>query len=552
MTLEEFNSLINGTENERNEFKAARSQFSFDNLCEYCIAIANERGGKLILGVTDAQPRVVCGTNAFPNLETLKPQILNRIRLRIEACELEHPQGRVLVFDIPSRPDGVPLELNGRYLMRSGESLVGMTQGQIRLIHDETGPDFSAELCPEATLDSLDPDAVELFRKRWHARTGNDAILNATHHQLLENAELLVDGQVTYAALILLGTSRALGRLLANSEVIYEYRGTDSQIEHSFRSEHREGFLLFHDRLWNQISVRNEVTSIREGLFRRDIQAFDEDAVREAILNAICHRDYRLGNSVFIRQTPKSLEIVSPGGFPPGISPANIVRRQAPRNRRLAEACAKCGLVERSGQGMDRIYMWSLRAGRGRPDFSGSDNYQVALTMRADGMDPRFLGLLDVATERKIDLNLEDLLILDSLRLGEHLPAEDVSRAHWLERLGLVERAGRGGSRRFILSRALFVAIGERAAYTRARGLDRETKKALLFQHVQHNARWGANLAEFCQVLPELMERQVRELVYELRSEGRMHAVGRGKSSRWFPGRPTEQGEEVDNETPGN
>lgn len=60
MTLEEFNSLINGTENERNEFKAARSQFSFDNLCEYCIAIANERGGKLILGVTDARPACKC------------------------------------------------------------------------------------------------------------------------------------------------------------------------------------------------------------------------------------------------------------------------------------------------------------------------------------------------------------------------------------------------------------------------------------------------------------------------------------------------------------
>ena len=94
--------------------------------------------------------------------------------------------------------------------------------------------------------------------------------------------------------------------------------------------------------------------------------------MREALLNAVAHRDYRLGGSVFVRQFSRRLEIVSHGGFPPGITPENILDQQNPRNRRLAEVLGKCGLIERSGQGMNLMVKTIIRHSKPLPDFAGS------------------------------------------------------------------------------------------------------------------------------------------------------------------------------------
>jgi ATP-dependent DNA helicase RecG len=91
--------------------------------------------------------------------------------------------------------------------------------------------------------------------------------------------------------------------------------------------------------------------------------------VREALLNAVAHRDYRLGGSVFVRQYARRLELVSPGGFPPGITTENIVDQQNPRNRRLAEALAQGGLIERSGQGMNLMVERAIRQSKALPSF---------------------------------------------------------------------------------------------------------------------------------------------------------------------------------------
>ncbi len=230
--------------------------------------------------------------------------------------------------------------------------------------------------------------------------------------------------------------------------------------------------------------MRNDVKSVRDGLFRRDIPAFNEDAVREAILNAICHRDYWLGGSVFVRQYPARLEIVSPGGFPPGVTPENVLKRQSPRNRRLAEACGRCGLVERSGQGMDRIYDSALREGKARPQFTGTDDFQVALTMRGEVIDPRFLRLLDVAQQHGIVLNLDHLIVLDHIRHGAAPTPDMEDCVRHLVQIGLIERVGTGRASKLILSRGMYLTLGEPGTYTRYVGLDRETNKQLIIKHM--------------------------------------------------------------------
>ena len=143
----------------------------------------------------------------------------------------------------------------------------------------------------------------------------------------------------------------------------------------------------------------------------------NESVVREAVLNAIAHREYRFPGSAFVRQFPRRLEVVSPGGFPAGITASNLLWRQLPRNRRIAEACAKCGLVERSGQGANRMFEESIKEGKPQPSFVGTDEYQVSLTLLGEVQNPDFLRFFEkLGKERLPSFTTEDLLILDAIQ----------------------------------------------------------------------------------------------------------------------------------------
>ena len=131
------------TEDRRLEFKEARNQYGFGKLCEYCVAIANEEGGYLLLGISDRPPRPVGGTRAFQNPVKTEGQLFQKLGFRVEVEAVSHPEGRVLVFHIPSRPPGEAYHLDGKYLMRVGESLVAMTGDQLRRIFAEERPDWN-------------------------------------------------------------------------------------------------------------------------------------------------------------------------------------------------------------------------------------------------------------------------------------------------------------------------------------------------------------------------------------------------------------------------
>jgi len=257
--------------------------------------------------------------------------------------------------------------------------------------------------------------------------------------------------------------------------------------------------------------------------------------VREAILNAISHRDYQLGGSVFVRQYPRRLVVESPGGFPPGITTDNILDRQVPRNRRIAEAFARCGLVERAGQGMNLMFEESIRQGKLVPGFTGSDQYQVVLTLHGQVQDPRFVRFLEqVGRETQASFDVHDFVLLDHIHREEPIPAGLQSRLRRLADLGVVETIGRGRGTRYLLARRFYSAGGERGLYTRRRGLDREQNKALLFQHLQDAFPDGCAMAELQQVLPALGRRAIQVLLDELRGEGRIRVEGKTRGARWF------------------
>jgi ATP-dependent DNA helicase RecG len=533
-TAEQIAQWLAEPEGERLEFKAASNNFHFEKLVDYCVALANEGGGHIILGVSDQRPREVVGTAAFAEPGRTEAGLYQRLHHRVQLEEAQYRGRRLLIAHVPSRLPGTAWEHNGRYLRRAGDDLVAIPQNELRAMFAEAGPDYSAEPT-DATLAELSAEAVIQFGERWARKTDNPRLLGWTPERLLSDAELLVDGRLNIAALVLLATRETLGRYLAQAEIVFEYRSSEAAGPAQDRIEFRYGFLLSHDPLWQRINLRNDRQSYQDGLFRYEIPTFDEAAVREAVLNAVAHRDYRLGGSIFIRQYARRLEIVSPGGFPAGITPENIVDQQNPRNRRLAEALAKCGLIERAGQGMDLMVERAIRQSKPLPDFAGSAAHEVRLRLEGTVQDPGFIRFLErVGAERLSSFSTHDFMTLDALRQGVSPSMIQRSRLPTLLEAGLVERQGRGRGVRYLLSRDLYAALGTPGAYTRTRGLDHETNKALLLQHLRGCGGRGAPISELMQVLPALSRSHVRRLLNELRAEGKIGRIGVRRAGRWF------------------
>jgi len=365
--------------------------------------------------------------------------------------------------------------------------------------------------------------------------------MTLTKEQLLNDAEAMVDGALTYAALILFGTRKALGQHLAQAEVIFEYRASDASGPAQQRKEFRQGFFSFFDELWNLINLRNDIQHFQAGLFVLDIPTFSERVVRESVLNAVSHRDYQLGGSVFIRQHPRRLVLENPGGFPAGITEQNILDRQLPRNRRITDIFAKCGLVERSGQGMNLMFELSIQESKPTPDFTGTDQYQVILNLNGEVQDPRFLQFLEKVGRETLSLfSTADFLLIDHIHRACRIPDHIQNRLQSLVEKGVVERFGRGRGVKYILSRRYYKMVGEKGAYTRKKGLDRETNKALLLKHIKDNKGSGSRLKELMQVLPALTMPQVQTLLRELKSGGEIHKVGRTRGALWYPDSETD------------
>ena len=531
MTIEE---LLEAKEGEQYQFKEAKRHFDSNEAARCCCALANCGGGRLVFGISDKRPRKVVGSEAFDQPERTRKGLMDKLKIMVDFQILYQGKKRVLVFDVASRPLGLPVQVDGVAWWYEGDSLIPMPEGIRRKIYEEVGFDFSGSICPAASLDDLDDAAIEAFRAKWIEKSGNKRLQNVSTEQLLRDCEAVTEEGITYAALVLFGKRSALGKYLPQSEIIFEYRSLNASGPANQREEFRVGFFSCFDRLWELINLRNDIQHYQEGFFIFDIPTFNESAVREAILNAVSHRNYQLAGSVFIRQFPDRLVVESPGGLPNGISLENILDRQVPRNRRIAAILALCGLVERSGQGMNIIYETSIKEAKPLPDFTGTDDSFVSLTLNGLIIDKAMLSVINkIGNQRLENLSTTDFLAINALYHGIALSEGQRSSMKRLTEMGIVEHIGRD---KYVLARSLYSAVGKPGVHTRIVGLDRETNKELILKHLKRKGPEGAPFRELQQVLPGLNRGQIQVLLRELRSENRAYCIGRTSAARWYFG----------------
>ena len=222
----------------------------------------------------------------------------------------------------------------------------------------------------------------------------------------------------------------------------------------------------------------------------------------------------------------------SPGGLPTGITLDNILYRQSPRNRRIAEIVALSGLVERAGQGMNLMYELCVKEAKHLPDFTGTDAYAVCLTLNGLIIDKEMVSVIKrIGNDQLEILSTDDFLVINALFHEKKLSKILHTRIKRLTDMGIIENAGRG---KYILSRRLYDATGKSGVHTRLKGLDRETNKALILAHIKNNDEKGTPFRELEQVLPSHSRDQIRVLIRELQKEERIRVEGSRKAARWF------------------
>ena len=395
------------------EFKEAKRDFNYNGgkhtdpkerrycILGYVAALANEGGGRLVFGMHDHRPHNVVGTTFEQgNLGALEDAVYEKMRIRVRIDEVFEPsedakdRKRVIIFNVPSRPIGKMLKFEGVPLMRTGESLREMSDEEMFKILSEQEPDFSAKVCEGLTMDDLDRKSIVVMKQKYAEKNENPGFESVSDEQALSDLDLLVDGQLNYAALVLLGKSKAIRKYMPQNNVVIEYRNDPASIQYDGRVEIQQPLFLAIEEIWtyiNQPSLNPQV-HFSENAYIFDIKLFNKETVREAVLNAITHRSMIVQNDVVIKQSPSELTITNAGGFPIGVDKSNVLTvNSTPRSKRLAEVLQKTGLVEKSGQGVDKMFTNCIMEAKPLPDFSATDNYQVSLILRTEIRDVPFL-----------------------------------------------------------------------------------------------------------------------------------------------------------------
>jgi ATP-dependent DNA helicase RecG len=223
------------------------------------------------------------GSKAFDQPERTRKGLIDKLHVMVDFQLYGYDGKRVLVFNVDSHPIGLPVQVDGVAWWYEGDSLIPMPPDLLRRIYEETGRDFSGEICKGATIKDLDKKAIEAFQDKWSNKSGAGRVKNLVAEQLLRDCGAVTDEGVTYAALILFGTNAALKKHLSQTEIIFEYRSTDASGPAQQREEYLVGFFTYHDKIWDIINHRNDKQFYQDGLFMYDILTFNERVVREAL-----------------------------------------------------------------------------------------------------------------------------------------------------------------------------------------------------------------------------------------------------------------------------
>ncbi|MBE9573279.1 MAG: putative DNA binding domain-containing protein, partial [Proteobacteria bacterium] len=497
MNVEELKTLLEKlrrlpSETEWVEFKEAKNHIHFDDLGKYFSALSNEvnlKGldfGWLVLGISDQPPRKIVGTNYHPNrpaLDRLKKEIADHTTSRLgfeEIYELYLPEGRVLMLQIPPALRGIPTSWKGHYYGREGESLVPLSLGKIERIRGQVlREDWSAKVCEDATLDDLDPEAIRFARKQYKEKQSRQPqeIDQWDDLTFLNKAKVCISGQLTNAALVLLGKEESghfLSPAIAQlSWVLRNDQGIEKDYEHFGLP-----LILAVDRIFAKLRILTYRYMPNASLFPVEVKQYDTWVIRESLHNAIAHQDYTQAGRINIIEEPESILVTNMGHFIPG-SVEEVIRRDAPpeqyRNPFLARAMVNLSMIDTIGSGIKRMFLKQRQRFFPMPDYDLSEPERVRVRIFGKILDENYTRLLI----EKADLNLLDVMALDKVQKRHQINDEEFKR---LKKPKLIE----GRRPNLFVSARVAAATGDKADYIKQRAFDKNHYKKMVVSYLKN------------------------------------------------------------------
>ena len=531
------------SENEVVEFKEAKNGYDFTKLGKYFSALSNEANLKrqsaawLVFGVKDN--RQVVGSNfrsSRKDLDSLKEEIANKTTNRItfiEIHEVQHADGRVVLFEIPAAPKGLPIAFDGHYYGRDGEALSPLNLEEIERIRAQVGTeDWSAVVVPEAALDDLDEEALAVARRNFKNKFPDKAaeVDGWDDATFLNKAKLTIKGKITRAALLLLGKDEA-EHFLQPAEAKVRWLLKDHLGNDRDYALFGMPMLLAVDKVYAKI--RNlKYRYIREGtLFPEEIDQYEPYAIREALNNCIAHQDYTLAGRINVIEHEESLTFTNLGSFVPG-DVRRVVMEDAPeehyRNRFLATAMFNLKMVDTAGGGIRKLFLFQRQRFFPMPDYDLSDS-RVKVKLTGKVLDMDYARLL----ARDGGLSLQEIMALDKVQKHRPLDADD---ERLLKEKGLIE----GRKPNFYIAKPVAQKMGQKASYSKNRAFEKKYYLDLICKAIEeHGSLTRKDIDELLwKKLPDWMDEKQRKhrvanLITELRQGKRIENRGTFKESEW-------------------
>lgn len=532
--------LLAHGEDEVVEFKRASNDYDTDKIGQYFSALANEanlRGTEsawLVFGVDD-KTRSVVGTDyrrAHERLQGLKLQIHQGTDPSVSFAEihvLSDPRGRVILFEIPPAPRGLPVAWKGHYFARAGESLTALSMSKQDEIRNQTiAADWTAGIVPDATLESLDDGAVARARLGFSERYPrlSSEVADWDDSTFLEKARITIDGRITRTALLLLGRSSAAHLLSPHlAELTWNLKGEESAYRHFTIP-----YLLSATELVHQI--RNVMIRLNppDELIYREIEKYSQSGLHEALYNCIAHQDYRQNARVIVTEKIDRVEFTSVGEFFDQEPEVYMLAERVPRRYRnpfLVAAMTELNLIDHMGNGIHRIVNQQRKRFLPLPDYDLSVAGEVHLTVFGAVIDESYSQLL----MSRDDLPLEDVLALDRVQKDLPISTSAVTR---LRRAKLVE----GRRPHLRVTAAIADVTGKRAEYIRTRGQADNFYRQQITDYIREfgaATRADIDTLLFPQLSDVLDPTQKRNKVGNLLSSMRDAGVIRNEGSRSRP-----------------
>lgn len=536
--------LLANWENEVVEFKQASNNFSTSEIGKYFSALSNEanlrdmESGWLVFGVND-KTRSVTGTDYRPEsdrLQSIKNQIKQGTNPALtfrDIYELSHENGRVILFEIPAAPKGIPVAWQGHYYGRAGESLsdLGLNkQDEIR--EQNKAEDWTAQIISEATVNHLDEEALAKARKvyaeKYANRFSKETVMQWPVQTFLDRARLTRDGNITRTAILLLGKPEA-GHLLEPhpAQITWKLDAEEKAYEH-FGPPFLINTTALYQRIRNvQIRILPDDT-----LFTVEVSKYDQRVVLEAIHNSIAHQDYTRNGRVIVTELADKLIMENEGSFFEGTPIDYIKGHKTPRRYRnpfLVQAMAELNMIDTMGYGIHEMYIKQAKRYFPLPDFDLEKRNAVRITIHGKVVDPAYSRLLIQET----DLPIMDILALD--RVQKQLPINDdiVKR---LRKAGFIE----GRKPNLHVSAQIAQATSKKAQYIRTRAQDDEFYKKQIIDFLKKFEEATRNDIEdllWDKLSDALDEKQktdkISNLLTKLRRSGNIYNEGTKKKPKW-------------------